>query len=130
MKIGRSIEYALIAAGHIAQNKGPGLVRAEEISKEYNISVEYLLKILRQLAMANILRSKRGPCGGFSLARPADKITMLQIIEVIDGPVVKPMYLAEQTGNKPFGRKMERICYDIAEKAKVSFAKTKLSDVL
>ena len=130
MKISRSTEYGMIAAGYIAQQDGSTLIRAEQISKEYGISFEYLLKILQQLVKANVLKSKRGPRGGFSLARPATKITILEIIEAVDGPIVKPMYLAEQTGNKPFGRKFERICYDVAEKTKVSFAKAKLSDVI
>ena len=84
MKISRSTGYALIAVGYIAQNYQEGAVLAARVSKEYGIPLEYLLKILQQLVRANVLRSKRGPRGGFFLARPAENITLLEIIEAVD----------------------------------------------
>ena len=60
MKIGKSTEYALLSAVHIAENYKEGRILSHQISKEYNIPLEYLLKILQQLTRANVLRSKRG----------------------------------------------------------------------
>ena len=69
MKISRSTGYGLLASGYIAKNEKDGIVLSQTISKEYNIPLEYLLKILQQLVRANLLRSKRGPRGGHLGAR-------------------------------------------------------------
>ncbi|MHC4237653.1 MAG: RrF2 family transcriptional regulator [Planctomycetota bacterium] len=130
MKISRSTGYALVATGYIAQNYKDGAVLAARVSKEYKIPLEYLLKILQQLVRANVLRSKRGPRGGFFLARPAETITMLEVIEAVDGPLVSHLHLAEQTNNAPFSLKMEAICRQSTAKMRDIFAESKLSDVL
>jgi Rrf2 family protein len=130
MRISRSTGYALIAVGYIAQNYMEGAVLASRISKEYHVPLEYLLKILQQLVRANILRSKRGPRGGFFLARPADDITLLEIVESIDGPMMSHLQLAEQTKNAPFSIKMEKVCRDATEEVREIYAKATLSKML
>jgi len=130
MKISRSIGYALIATGYIAQHYQEGAVLAARVSKEYNIPLEYLLKILQQLVKANVLRSKRGPRGGFFLACPADSINLLEIIEAVDGPMVSRLHLAEQTSDAPFSIKMETVCKSATEQTKTIYARAKLSDIL
>lgn len=57
----------------------------KKISKELDIPTPFLGKILQTLAKHKMLLSTKGPNGGFSLARPANKITLLNIIETIDG---------------------------------------------
>ena len=130
MKTSRSTEYALLAAAFVAKNYKNGSVLSQKISAKYNIPLEYLLKILQQLVRANVLRSKRGPNGGFKLARPASEITMLQIIEAVDGPMVSQMHLTEQTNNEPFSIKMETICAGATKKASDAYANVTLDEVL
>ena len=130
MRISRSTGYALVAVGYIAQNYKEGAVLAARVSREYNIPLEYLLKILQQLVRANVLRSKRGPRGGFFLARPAEEITMLEIIEAVEGPLMSHMQLAEQTNNAPFSIKMERVCEKAISEIKSIYEKAKLSRII
>lgn len=130
MKISRSTGYALVAVGYIAQNYKDGAVLAARISKEYNIPLEYLLKILQQLVRANVLRSKRGPRGGFFLARPSDSVTLLEIIEAVDGPMSSQMHLVELTNNAPFSKKMEEICQKAAEEVREIYNRARLSQML
>jgi len=130
MKISRSTGYALVAVGYVAQHYRDGAVLASRVPKQYGIPLEYLLKILQQLVRANVLRSKRGPRGGFFLARPAEGITMLEIIEAVDGPLFSHLQLAEQTSNEPFSLKMEKVCRTATEKVRDIFSQSKLSDVL
>lgn len=130
MKISRSTGYALVAVGYIAQHYKEGAVLAQRVSKEYDIPLEYLLKILQQLVRASVLRSKRGPRGGFFLAQDASTISMLQIIEAVDGPMVTHLHLAEQTSNERFAVKMEEVCQKAAFQAKSIFESTKLSDMI
>ncbi|MDO8302464.1 MAG: Rrf2 family transcriptional regulator [Sedimentisphaerales bacterium] len=130
MKISRSTGYALVAVGYIAQNYKDGAVLAQRVSEEYDIPLEYLLKILQQLVRASVLRSKRGPRGGFFLAVDAEKITLLQIIEAVDGPMVTAMHLAEQTNNAKFSIRMEEACQKATYQAKSIFENAKLSDLI
>jgi Rrf2 family protein len=130
MKISRSTGYALIAVGFIGQSPMDTAVLAAKISKEYGIPLEYLLKILQQLVRANVLRSKRGPRGGFFLAKPANEITLLEIIEAVDGPMATQLHLAEQTKKAPFSLKMEQVCRNATSEVKKIFDKAKLSDML
>ena len=130
MKISRSIGYALIAAGHVAMNCKEKAVLSSAIAKEYAIPLEYLLKILQQLVRGGVLRSKRGPRGGFTLARPAEEITMLEIIESVDGPMVAHLHLAELTNNAPFSLKMESTCLKAIERTRAAYTDAKLADLL
>jgi Rrf2 family protein len=130
MRVSRSTGYALLAAGYIANNQTQKTILSQDISKQYDIPLEYLLKILQQMVRANILRSKRGPRGGFSLARPANKINLLEIIEAVDGPMTGQLNLAEQAGGEKFSVKAEQIYQKAVAQAKSIFEKAKLSSLL
>jgi Rrf2 family protein len=130
MKISRSTGYALLAVGYITQHQKEGIILSQSISKKYNIPLEYLLKILQQLVRANVLRSKRGPRGGFSLARPAKKITLLQVVEAVEGPMISHLNLAEQARGDKFAARAERTYEKAIAQAKAVFEKAKIADLL
>lgn len=130
MRISRSTGYALLSVGYIALHKDQQVILSQDISEQYNIPLEYLLKILQQLVRANVLRSKRGPRGGFSLAKPPNKITMLQIIEAVDGPMVSYLDLAEQTRRAKFSVRAEKIYEKAITQARSVFDKATLSNLL
>jgi len=130
MKISRSTGYALLAAGYIAANEKGGVILSQDISKKYNIPLEYLLKILQQLVKANLLRSKRGPRGGFCLAKPSKKITLLDVIEAVDGPMVSQLNLAEHAKGEKFAARVEHAYDKAIAQAKAVFSKAKLGDLL
>ena len=130
MRISRSTGYALLAVGYLAQHQKEGIILSQAISKKYTIPLEYLLKILQQLVRANVLRSKRGPRGGFSLARPPQKITLLQVVEAVDGPMVSTLNLAEHAKNEKFAKKAEQIYAKAIAQARGIFEKAKVSDLL
>ena len=130
MKISRSTGYALLAAGYLAQHQKEKIVLSQDISKKYDIPLEYLLKILQQLVRANVLRSKRGPRGGFSLARPIKKISLLQIIEAVDGPMISNLHLDEHAPGEKFCKRIEQAYEKTTNQARASFDKVKLSDLI
>ncbi len=129
MRVSRSTGYALLAVGYIAKNQGDGVVLSQDVSKQYDIPLEYLLKILQQLVRANVLRSKRGPRGGFCLAKAPNKITMLEIIEAVDGPLTGELSLANARGDK-YGQRAEQMYNKAIAQAKRVFETTKLSSLL
>ena len=84
----KAMAYALLATTEIArQQQGAGSpgVQAADIASTYDLPTAYAAKIMSQLAKAQVLRSDRGPRGGFRLARPAEKITLLEIFEAVRG---------------------------------------------
>ena len=129
MKISRSTGYALLAVGYIAKHPEQKIVLSQTIAKEYVIAPDYLLKLLFKMVRVNILRSKRGPRGGFYLAVPPNKITMLQVIEAVDGPMVGGLGLSESAKGK-FSVKTEQAYAKALNQAKAVFQKTKISDLL
>ena len=62
-----------------------GFVMLDKLTEQAGLPREFLAKIFRQLVEAGLLTSAKGPGGGFSLARPAHEISLLQIIESVDG---------------------------------------------
>ena len=130
MRVSRSTGYALLAVGYIAKNQGDSVVLSEAIAKQYNIPLEYLLKILQQLVRANVLRSKRGPHGGFWLAKPATKITMLEIIEAVAGPLTSELNLTKQARNNKYGAEIQQIYNKAISRARNVLLKTRLSNLL
>lgn len=130
MRISRSTGYALLAIGYIAKNQDQKIILSQSISKEYNIPLEYLLKILQQLVRATVLRSKRGPHGGFSLAKPIKKITMLNVVEAVDGPMVSQLNLIEQAPKEKFCARAEHIYEKAIAQARAVFEKTTIADLL
>ncbi|HON90661.1 MAG TPA: Rrf2 family transcriptional regulator [Sedimentisphaerales bacterium] len=130
MRVSRSTGYALLAVGYIAKHQGDGVVLSQDISKQYDIPLEYLLKILQQLVRANVLRSKRGPRGGFSLAKTPNKITMLEVIEAVDGPLTGELNLTDHAGNDTYANKAEQTYNKAIAQAKSVFQKTRLGALL
>jgi Rrf2 family protein len=130
MKLSRSTGYAVLAVGYLAQHQEEGIILSQNISKKYNIPLEYLLKILQQLVKANVLHSKRGPRGGFSLARTTKKITLLQVIEAVDGPMISQLNLAEHAHGEKFSVRAEKAYEKAIAQAKSVFEKTKISDLM
>jgi Rrf2 family protein len=119
-----------LALGYISKNQDQKIILSQTISKEYDIPLEYLLKILQQMVRANILRSKRGPRGGFSLAQTPKKISMLAIIEAVDGPMSGQSSLFDPPAKGKFTNKVEAVYEKAIKQAKAVFEKTKVSDLI
>jgi len=87
MRLSARVDYALRATAELAAT-GDTPVTAERIARAQQIPPKFLESILVQLRRAGIVNAQRGPEGGYWLARPADQITLADVISVIDGPLV------------------------------------------
>ncbi len=85
--ITRQADYALRAALEVSRLEEGDRVSTSAIAQRQDVPLPFLTKIISQLVMREIFIATRGARGGISLARPADTITMLEIVEAIDGPV-------------------------------------------
>ena len=88
MRLSARADYALRAAIELAAASGGGHVTSDQLAKTQGIPGKFLEAILTQLRRGGLVRSQRGPDGGFWLARPANEISLADIIRAIDGPLL------------------------------------------
>lgn len=86
MRISERVDNAVRAMAELATSDGEP-VKAESVADRQSISLPYLLDILRDLKRAELVRSRRGPNGGFTLSRPPGSITLADVFRAIDGPL-------------------------------------------
>ncbi len=87
MRFSLQIQYAICGMFDIAYNGSADPVPAQAIGERQGIPARYLEQILAKLRKAELVRSKRGPGGGYSLARPAAEISVADVIEAVGGPL-------------------------------------------
>ncbi len=88
MEISKASAAAIHGLTYLAGVPGRAPVDVKEIAKELDIAEGYLAKTFQQLSRSRLVLSRRGPSGGYVLAREPERITLLQIIEAIEGPVL------------------------------------------
>ena len=87
MQITHEADYATRAILHLSLTQKDKLIPTNEIAKRQNIPSSFLAKIIVQLSIAGLLHTSRGAHGGVKLARKPQNITLLEVIEAIDGPI-------------------------------------------
>ena len=86
MLYSRSAEYAIRSIAHLAALPPGEYALAKTIAADTGIPAHFLAKILQDLARDGFLKSSKGPGGGFRLGQPPEEISMLRIVEAMDGP--------------------------------------------
>ena len=87
MSITTKSPYALSALVELHRQGGAGPVPIAELARRREIPVQFLEQLFATLRRAGVLRSQRGVKGGYSLARPAGEISVLELVELLDGPL-------------------------------------------
>ncbi|MCD6356586.1 MAG: Rrf2 family transcriptional regulator [Anaerolineaceae bacterium] len=87
MQITRQADYALRAVIYLSRLRENEKAATSSIAADQKISPSFLAKIVSQLSIAGLITTSRGAHGGISLARQPDEISILDVIEAIDGPV-------------------------------------------
>lgn len=82
--LSQTVEYALRAMVHLAAQAPESPLSSEAIAAKTKVPKGYLSKILRDLVVAELIVSQRGPNGGFTLARPSGEISILEVINAVD----------------------------------------------
>lgn len=102
MQITRQADYALRAVLYLSEIDPTKRAATSRIAEKQSIPPSFLAKIISQLSVAGLINTSRGARGGVSLAKPPEQITVLEVVEAIDGPIT----LNECTLSKaacPFG---------------------------
>jgi Rrf2 family iron-sulfur cluster assembly transcriptional regulator len=93
----RSAEYAIRSFVYLARVPGGKFTMAKTVAEKEQIPAHFLAKILQELTRKGLLRSSKGPSGGFALRTPASQIRLLDLVEALDGRV-----LAESLDQAPW----------------------------
>ena len=88
LRFSKKADYALIALADLASRQNGASSSAREIAERYNIPVELMAKVLQRLVRMGIVASHQGTRGGYHLARDAAQISVADVIQGIDGPVL------------------------------------------
>ena len=105
MKFGVGVDYSLKALLLLAERYPTTLpVRVEEIAATQDIPENYLRRLLIELKRGGLVASQKGPSGGYMLARPPARITMADVVEIIEGDYTPVECLEESGGSSPCQR--------------------------
>jgi Rrf2 family protein len=129
MRLTRASSYALHAVVYMAAQKQNKPVASHHIAKARGIPERFLLKVLKPLVSARVLHSVKGPNGGYRLARTPTDISLLEVIEAVDGPIRGQAPLAEIDGNGSLNRRLETICNQSAEHLRKQLQKVRMTEL-
>jgi Rrf2 family protein len=87
LRLSKKVDYGLMALMHLARHVDRSSWSAREIAEKYDIPLELMAKILQKLVRQGLLVSHHGTNGGYTLARPANRISAVEVIEAIEGPL-------------------------------------------
>lgn len=137
MRITGRVRYAICGVFDLAYNGHGDPVQVRVVGERQRIPVRYLEQIFRQLRRAGIVEARRGPGGGYRLARPAGEISLRQVVEAVEGPLSpgraggakraagasphQPSFLwaplSERLGEALAGVTLDAVCRDAARAA-------------
>jgi Rrf2 family protein len=99
MRVSRKAEYAVRAMVGLARSGGARRVRSEELARRTGIPKKFLEAILVELRKAGLVRSRRGPDGGYELGRAEARVTVADIRAAVEGPLSLAPWARPRRGN-------------------------------
>jgi Rrf2 family transcriptional regulator, cysteine metabolism repressor len=107
--------YAISALAELGRSGGAGPVPIGELARRRDVPVQFLEQLFAVLRRAGVISSQRGVRGGYRFARDPSEVSVLEIVELLDGPV---------------GRDAQGVFADAAAAARAVLAKTTIADVI
>lgn len=107
--------YSFSALLELARHYGGGLLQAKDIAAKHGISQQYLEQLLHHLVRAGLVRTARGKNGGCELARPPGRITLMEVLEALEGPLEFSQSKGEEDAVTVIFRDAERQFRDALE---------------
>ena len=131
MQVSRKIDYALRAVIHLANEDGSERAcSVAEIADREQVPRQFLEKIVQELIHGGLVRSRRGPHGGYVLARPAEQLTFRDVIEAVEGPISLNVCTSEHADCSLLGTcGMERVWREGQRRVMELFEKTTIASV-
>jgi Rrf2 family transcriptional regulator, cysteine metabolism repressor len=129
LKLTCASSYALHAVVFMARQKTDAPVASHKIAHALDMPDRFLLKVLKPLVEANLLRSIKGPKGGYQLARPTTEISVLAIVERVDGAIDGKLPKTKMPAHS-LDHKLRDICAESADAIRATLEKFHISDLV
>ncbi len=131
MELTKACSYGIFGMIYLAKQPQGKIVSLAEISKAENLPEKFLAKIFQNLTRSGLIRSHRGAGGGFSLARPANKIMVKKLLESIQGPICIAKCLSElEDCDKKDVCKLRRVLKKVQDYATKILTQNTLADLI
>jgi Rrf2 family protein len=101
-------------------------VKSHKLARAEGVNADFSRKVLRRLTAAGILESQTGNYGGYRLARPAKHVTLLEVVEAVDGPLAAPARRRRGRRDNP---KLRAACDEVLALARERLAKVTLAEL-
>jgi Rrf2 family protein len=98
MQISRRVDYGLRAVIYLSGQNPEKCCSITEIAKNQGMPKKFLEKIIQDLIRGGLIKSRRGSCGGYTLARAAERISFYDVIEAVEGPIAVNACMDHQLG--------------------------------
>lgn len=105
-KLNRKLEYALMALKYMSQKIPGELTSAKEVSENFATPFDATARVMQAMAQKGVLRAEQGAFGGYQITKDLGKITMFQLLEIIEGPTAMVKCLST-TQHDPCGNHMK-----------------------
>jgi len=129
MRLSRTVAYAIQAVMELSQHNPSIAYPCSKLAQTTKMPERYLLQIMRQMTTHGILYSTRGVDGGYTLMKKTSEISLLEIIEAIDGPVILMMPIGDKISSRvstKLGELMKKITDNLAKQ----LAAIKISELM
>lgn len=118
MKLSRASSYAINALAYMVSQPDPDPIPSHLIAQDRNIPERFLLKVLKPLVSARILTSIKGPNGGYTLNKNANEISLLEVIQAVDGPIRGDAPTDSAGVNEVVDGRLQKVCSQVADSTK------------
>lgn len=129
MKLSRTVAYAVQAVLQLARSNSRAPVPCSQLAAEGQMPERFLLQILRNLVTHGILESTRGVDGGYMLHRAPDEISLLEVIEAIDGPLTANLPASDGLPEETYHRLQDAL-RDITSMSRQQLESIKLAHLM
>lgn len=130
MQIPRRVDYGLRAVIYLSNQDPEKCCSITEIAKRQGMPRKFLEKIIQDLTRGGLIKSKRGSCGGYALARTADAISFFDVIQALEGPLAVNACMVEHLSCDQLTRcTMQSVWSDVQRKITEMLTQTTIADL-
>ena len=129
MKLSRTVAYALQATMQLAVSESDAPVPCSQIAAKGEMPERFLLQVLRSLVNHGVLRSTRGVDGGYMLIRTPDEISLLDVIEAIEGPLDSKLPVMASPDD-PTHQNLQQALKDVTATARTQLESIKIAHLI
>lgn len=130
MQVPRKVDYGLRAVIYLSGQDPEKCCSITEIAKQQGVPKKFLEKIIQDLMRGGLIKSKRGSCGGYTLARSADAISLYDVIAAIEGPIVLNSCMEAHSNCSQLPQcSMVTVWSEVQRKVTEVFTRTTLADL-